>query len=166
VGNPILFQQIYLTKDLEKWRARMQQRVNLTGQTLNEIDRNLDRLSWTLFALGSLTLINLDRTQPLKPPKRPKPAPEHEAPEESQTWQPYPHPSRSFVFHAERHFHAFLTLSEKVMRDEALFVSDDRSDLVMNRFREIYRELEEWPQNLSECMNLGPKATPHVLALQ
>jgi hypothetical protein len=60
----------------------------------------------------------------------------------------------------------FLSLLEKVVRDEALFVADDRSDSVMDRFREIYRELEDWPQNLPDCMNLGPRATPHVLALQ
>jgi hypothetical protein len=166
VGNPILYQQIYLAKDLEKWRSRMEQSLYLTEQALNEIDRNLDRLSWTLFALSSLTLINLERTQPLKPPKRPKPIPDHEAPEESQTWQPYPQPSHPFVFHAECHFDAFLSLSEKVMRDEALFAAGERSESVMDRFREIYRELDDWPQNLPDCMKLGPKATPHVLALQ
>jgi hypothetical protein len=144
----------------------MQESVHLTEQTLNEIDLNLNRLSWTLFALGSLTLINLERTRPLKLPERPKPVPEHETSGEGQLWQPYPHPSQPFLFHAECHYHAFLTLSEKVMRDEALFVADDRSESDMDSFREIYRELEEWPQNLPECMSLGPKATPHVLALQ
>lgn len=144
----------------------MQQNSYLTEQVLSEIDRNLDRLLWTLFALSSLTLINLERTQPVMPPNRPKPIPEHEAPEESQTWQPYPQPSHPFVFHAECHFHAFLSLSEKVMRDEALFTGNNQSDSDMKRFREVYRELEVWPQNLLDCMKLGPRATPHVLALQ
>lgn len=166
LGNPILYQQIYLAQGLEKWRSRVQRSQSLTEQALDEIDRNLNRLSWTLFALSSLTLINLERTRPPKPPKRPKPKTEHGAAEGSQTWQPYPQPSQAFSFHGECHFHAYLSLLEKVMRDEALFASEDQSAEAIQRFREIYRELEEWPHNLPDCMQLGPRATPHVLALQ
>jgi len=166
LGNPILYQQIYLAKGLDKWRSRVQRSQGLSEQALNEIDRNLNRLSWTLFALSSLTLINLERTRPPKPLTCPKPATEHDAPGGSQTWQPYPQPRQALSFHSECHFHAYLSLSEKVMRDEALFTSEDQSPAAMHRFREIYRELEEWPQNLPDCMQLGARATPHILALQ
>lgn len=166
LGNPILYQQIYLAKDLEKWQSRVEQGMDLTEQESKDIDVNLDYLSWTLFALSSLTLINLERSQPLKPPKRPKPAASHEGLGEIQTWHPYPQPSHPYAFHAGCHFHAFLSLSEKVMRDEELFTSKNQSDKVMDRFGEIYHELETWPDNLPDCMKLGPRSTPHVLALQ
>jgi hypothetical protein len=157
---------MYLAKDLEKWQSRVEQGLNLTEQELKAIDANLSNLTWTLFALSSLTLINLERSQPLTPPKRPKPPTGHEAFGETQTWQPYPQPSHPYAFHAGCHFHAFLSLSEKVMRDEGLFKSKDQSDKVMERFGDIYHELETWPQDLPDCMKLGPRSTPHVLALQ
>jgi len=165
LGNPILYQQMYLAKDLEKWQTRVEQGLNLTEQELKVIDTNVTYLSWTLFALSSLTLINLEGAQPLTPPKRSKPPMGHEAFGESQTWQPYPQPSHPYAFHAGCHFHAFLSLSEKVMQDEVLFKSNDQSDKVMDRFGEVYHQLENWPQDLPDCMKLHPRSTPHVLAL-
>jgi len=63
-------------------------------------------------------------------------------------------------------YHAFLSLSEKAMRDEELFKSKDQSDQVMDRFREIYHELKNWPDDRPDCIKLGPRSTPHILALQ
>lgn len=165
-GNPIMYKQIYLAKDVEKWRSRIEQSPQMTPKVLADLDRNLSRLSWTLFALSSLTLINLEKSQPVEPPKRPKPMVDHEAVGQRDTWQPYPQPSQPFVFHSECHYHAFLSLAEKVMRDEALFISKGNSESLVDRFYEIFQELEQWPRNLPDCMSRGPKATPHVLALQ
>ncbi|KAK5047770.1 hypothetical protein LTR84_006435 [Exophiala bonariae] len=165
LGNPILYQQMYLAKSLDKWQSRVEQSFNLTDQESKAIDINITYLSWTLFALSSLTLINLEKEQPLTPPKRDKPLAGHEAFGEMQTWQPYPQPSHPYPFHAGCHFHAFLSLSEKVMRDEELFKSKDRSQEVMERFSKIYHEMETWPQDLPDCMKLGPRSTPHMLAL-
>jgi hypothetical protein len=137
LGIPILYQQMYLAKDLEKWQSRVEQGLNLTEQELNAIDANLSYLSWTLFALSSLTMINLERSQLLTPPKRPKPPPGHEAIGETETWQPYPRPSHPYAFHAGCHFNAFLSLSEKVVRDEELFKSEDNRTMswsVFDRF--------------------------------
>lgn len=133
---------------------------------LVDIDKSLDRLLWTLFALNSMTMINLEQSQPLRPPKRPKPRIDHHMFDAGKTWSPYPELRQPIGFHSECHYHAFLSLAEKATRDEAAFHSNGGRLSRMNRFKEIYQQLEDWPHTLPDCLKRQTRTMPHIMALQ
>jgi len=169
LGSPILFQQIYLARDLEKWRARLAKEPDIPPGLLDNVDRSLDRLMWTLFSLSSVTTINLENGQIQKPPSRRKPTLIHDGIGDHQTWVAYPQRQSPTTFHPECHYHSFISLMEKISRDDPLFPPEgwvkDLSETT-EMFRRLYAELEEWPQTLPECMRLHENAMPHVVALQ
>ncbi|KAL2433855.1 Notoamide biosynthesis transcriptional activator notL' [Exophiala dermatitidis] len=166
LGNAVLHEQIYRAKGLEKWRRNLQRNGDMSPQYLSKIDRSLDRLSWSLYTLHSLTLMSLERTELTKVPTRPKPPSDHHK-KSHNGWMPYPQPHNPVTFHHNCHYLAFVSLIEEAARVEALFVKQarDNSSTIMAELENVCRQLGDWPNTLPECLKMHEKSMPHVIAL-
>jgi hypothetical protein len=167
-GNPVLWHQIYLARDLPKWRSRLLQDSRIPSSDLDALDRSLNRLTWTLYAMNSLTLINLGQTIPLSVPSQPKPKLlDHTF--DTETWTPYPQQREPLGFHQRCHYDWFLSLAEIIATNQAVFISHDQelTVLAQSRFLELYRQLQMWRDNLPDCLQIhDARSVPHVTALQ
>lgn len=167
LGNAVLHEQIYRAKGLEKWRRNLHRNGDMSPEYLSKIDRSLDRLSWSLYTLHSLTLMSLERTELTKVPTRPKPPSDHHK-KNHDGWMPYPQPHNPVTFHHNCHYLAFVSLIEEAARVEALFVKQARDDssMIMAELENVCRQLGDWPHTLPECLKMHEKSMPHVIALQ
>ncbi|KIW91353.1 uncharacterized protein Z519_08249 [Cladophialophora bantiana CBS 173.52] len=172
LGNSVLYQQIFLSKRLGKWRQRIGRSPSMTQEYLAKIDLCLNQLEWTLYALNPLIGLALKQVRVFdRPTSRPKPVSDcRNCTEEQKTigyWTPYPIPYTSIEWHPTCHYLAFISLAEKATLDENLFEQKRKndSDETMDKFVSVYHEVEDWPEHLPECMKLHGKAMPHVIAL-
>ncbi len=167
LGNTVLCQQIFLSKDLKKWRQKIKRNSNLAPAYLDSINKSLDRLEWTLYSLKSCTLLDFEKTQLMKPPSCPKPESHHET-EDYIGWTPYPQPHPPVDFHPDCHYLSFVSIIEKSARAEALMAKQEEttSKETMQELAELYTGVRNWHKTLPECMNLDGRSPPHVIALQ
>ncbi|OAP54352.1 hypothetical protein AYL99_11453 [Fonsecaea erecta] len=170
LGNGVLYQQIFLSKSLGKWRQRIGQDLSMTQEYLAKVDFSLSRLEWTLYALNPLIGLALRHVRVFERPQRPKPVAQLGAgcaQQQPACWTPYPTPYTRTEWHPTCHYLAFISLAEKAGFDETLYETYRKYDSVasMDKFKKAYRELEDWPNDLPECMKLHDRATPHVIAL-
>ncbi|OQV08125.1 Fungal Zn2-Cys6 binuclear cluster domain-containing protein [Cladophialophora immunda] len=169
LGNGFLYQQIFLSKSLNKWRQRIAQRSSMTPEFLAKIDFCLCQLEWTLYALNPLIGLALKQVRVFDRPSRPKPT-SHSvgcAQHQPVCWTPYPIPYTSVEWHPTCHYLAFISLAEKATLDETLFEEKQQSDseVAKDKFAKVYHEVEDWPAHLPGCMKLHDRAMPHVIAL-
>jgi hypothetical protein len=135
---------------------------------LDGIDQSLNRLTWTVYAVNSIALINLGQTIPLSTPSQPKPNLLDHA-SDNGTWMPYPQQREPLGFHEGCHYHWFLSLAEIIATNQAVFVSHDQEwgGLAQTRFRELYSQLQTWRDGLPDCLQIhDDRSVPHVTALQ
>lgn len=157
---------MYLADDLEKWRSRIQDDPCMKDDKLVALDLNLDKLTWTIFALNSMSMMNLQHMRQLKPPSRPKPWVDHHGPKAGMSWTPYPALRRPSNFHSDCHFDAFLSLTSKMTKDEDALIGEARENPPSLQFEKIYHQLEAWEQSLPDCIRQYDRAVPHTIALQ
>lgn len=168
IGNPILHQQIFMAKDLEKWRRRLQDEQDCDAEVLVKIDKSLDRLLWSIFALNSFTRLSFPKAAVSEPSSRFRPSRKHHATDQA-VWFLYPQQKDAqWVFHTECHFDAFLSLAQSASREEASLpaLGDSWSVFRIDRFKHRYEELQTWPEKLPSCMRLSTITQPHTIALQ
>ena len=170
----MLHEQLTKAKDLDRWRAHLEQDDLIPSGVLGKVDRCLDRLAWTTYTLNSLCLMSFKQVEPPNIPSRSKPVHDYRidgvhADTIDTAWIPYPEQRKArSSFHPECHLSSFLSLAETACKDETLLLqqyTEPRSNGT-NQFYEGFEALRNWPIQLPECMQLTEQAAPHVLALQ
>ncbi|KAK5196685.1 hypothetical protein LTR96_004313 [Exophiala xenobiotica] len=166
LGNTVLCQQIFLSKDLKKWRQKIQRSSNLAPAYLDSMNKSLDRLEWTLYCLKSCTLLDFEKTQFMHLPSCPKPEAHHET-EDYIGWTPYPQPHPPVDFHPDCHFLSFVSLIEKSARAEALMSKQEKQTPkeTLEELAELYTGVRNWDKTIPECMLLDGRSSPHIIAL-
>lgn len=174
IGHRVLHEQLTKAKDLDQWRAQLEQDGLYPSEVLKKVDRCLDRLVWSLYALNALTLMSFKQIEPPSSPSRSKPVHDYRmdgahADTVGTPWISYPERRKATSsFHPECHLSAFLSLAETACKDESLFLRQYTKGGPggTNQFYEGFDALRNWPSRLPDCMQLTEQATPHVLALQ
>ncbi|KAH0843186.1 hypothetical protein FOPE_07848 [Fonsecaea pedrosoi] len=169
LGNGVLYQQIFLSKSLSKWRQRIEHDPLMTHEYLSKVDSCLCRLEWTLYALNPLIGLALKQVRVFDRPSRPKPITQSGGCQQQRasSWAPYPVPHPSLEWHPKCHYLAFISLAEKATLDETLFEKKQNNEggRAKDKFTRVYHEVEDWPDHLPECMKMHDNAMPHVIAL-
>ncbi|KAK6371230.1 hypothetical protein LTS17_008961 [Exophiala oligosperma] len=166
LGNAVLYQQIFLSKDLERWRQKVLRSMDLPRGYLDDVMRSLDTLQWTLYTLNSCTLLDFEKTQFLRPPSGPKPQSDHHK-GDNVDWTPYPQPHTPVSFHPTCHYRSFLCLIEMTARGERLVTKRTKEDAddAIRQLGELYVHIRNWNRTLPDCLHLDGRSSPHVIAL-
>ena len=53
LGLLVLNEQVFMSKQLDKYQARLSKDSNISSETLSKVDRSISRLEWALFALNA-----------------------------------------------------------------------------------------------------------------
>lgn len=156
-----------------QWRQRLENRY--LPNYIDRVDRCLHRLTWTTFALDTVSSMSSGVICPPSIPNHVRPVPRvthndgTHADSSTVEWSPYPEqkPLKA-PFHPECHYSAFLSLAEVTSLDEAMLPQGhpDTDDQIHDSFYGQFNKLENWASTLPDCMQLGPQSTPHVMALQ
>lgn len=135
---------------------------------LSDVDKTLSRLTWTIFAMNSLTLINIGQSLAVPRPSLPKPQAHHYEQTTENSWSPYPRAGWGAEFHASCHYRQFITMAEILASNQAVFLSHTKGDVdaLIPMFKELDERLNKWYMALPACMSKEGHPTPHVLALQ
>ncbi|OAP58481.1 hypothetical protein AYL99_07571 [Fonsecaea erecta] len=170
LGNAILYQQVFLTKSLGKWRAKVAKDPKMTAQQLNAIDLSSGRLEWTLYCLGLFVGLALEEVRLFdKPPRRiPVGNPETGSTcDEHAEWKPYPLSHTSVDWHPNCHYLAYIALAEVITEDEALYEEYRRSDpqKMAHKFQRLFTKVKAWGESIPPCMRDQDSCMPHVIAL-
>jgi hypothetical protein len=171
LGNAILYQQLFLVKQLGKWRAKIEHDPRITAEQLHGVDSSLGRLEWTLYNLNLFIGLALEQVRFMKKPTRPKPVAFHgsqDTCDAHEDWQPYPFSHTPVDWHPHCQYIAYISLAEVITADEALYEEKSRSDRreVAYKFEDLFLKLKAWPETLKPCVRLHDHAMPHIIALQ
>jgi hypothetical protein len=161
LGNAIFYQQLFLVKYLDKWRARLEQNPSITAERLHAVDVSLSRF------IG----LALEHVRLFHKPSRPRYLgyPESgDTCDEHSDWQPYPVPHTSIDWHPHCHYLAYTALAEIVSDDEAKYEERRRTPepSLAHRFEELVQRVKAWPDTIKPCVRMHARAMPHVIALQ
>jgi len=165
LGLLVLNEQVFMSKELDKYQARLSKDPNISPETVSKIDRSISRLEWALFALNTFTLMGSRRAQTIGPPQRPHPQHTHDDNVHSKNWFPYPRRAPQRDFHEGCHFICVTSLACKALENEILYMNtEEKQHGATKPFR--LKQPEDWAISVPSCMELNEQATPHVLALQ
>ncbi|KIW16228.1 hypothetical protein PV08_06279 [Exophiala spinifera] len=166
LGNTVLYQQIFLSKDLDRWLQKIHRSMDLPKWYFDNVTKCLDRLQWTLYALNSCTLLNFEKSQYIRPPSRPKPESNHDKCDNID-WTPYPQHHPPVSFHPACHYRSFVSLTELTARGESLVTIETKEDVdsAMRQLGELYTRIQNWSKTLPDCLLLDERCSPHVIAL-
>jgi hypothetical protein len=160
---------MFLSKGLDKWRGRVAKDPRMTREYLEIIDLSISRLEWTIFTLNFFVGLALEQVRLFDKPQREKSAVNFSRScQEHRDWTPYPVSHLPIDWHPNCHFLAYVSLAERVTKDEALYEERQETDPkeMAQRFEKLYTEIRKWPDTLPPCMRMSEKAMPHVIALQ
>jgi len=166
LGLLVLNEQVFMSKELDKYQARLCKDPNISPDTLSKIDRSISRLEWALFALNAFTFVGSRRGQTIGPPQRPHPQHTHDDNAHSKNWFPYPRRAPQRDFHEGCHFVCVTSLARNALASEVLYMNTaEKQDGAAESFG-LKQRPEDWAISVPSCMELHEQATPHVLALQ
>ena len=166
LGHLVLNEQVFSSKGLDKYEARLSKEAGISPETLSKVVSSINRLEWALFALNSFTLIGSRRAHALDTPKRTHPHHGVDHQSISKTWSPYPRRGPQLEFHEECHFACVTSLAHAAREIEVAFVKPaDTQPSALESF-DMKQKLEQWSETLPSCMKIHEQAMPHVIALQ
>ncbi|KAK5405208.1 hypothetical protein LTR06_008903 [Exophiala xenobiotica] len=170
LGNAIFHQQIFLVKGLDKWRSKLERNQTLTAENLYAVDVSLGRLEWTIYCLNLFIGLALEQVYLSDKPTREKAVgnlPSGETCDEHADWMPYPVPHSPIDWHPNCHYLAYISLSEMVNADEALYKEKRRAEpeKMAQKFEDLFRKVKAWPETIKPCMRMYDRAMPYVIAL-
>jgi len=167
VGLLVLSEQLFMSKELERYQERMSKDPKISPETLSKMDQATSRLEWALFTLNAFTLVGSRRAHAVAPPQRPHPHNGHDDNAASKTWMPYPRQSPQFELHEGCHFACVSSLAREAHRNEVSFMkSEGNQEDPPGQLSGLKEELKNWAASLPSCMQLHENATPHVITLQ
>lgn len=175
VGLLVLSEQVFMSKELDKYQEKMSKDPNVSAEMLSKIDQSINRLEWALFSLNAFTLVGSRRAHAVAPPDRPHPHDGHDGNTDSKTWMAYPRQAPQFEFHEGCHFAAVSSLAREAHRNEVSYMRSEDNEGQEKRGEGkngtdkvcgMRQELKDWASTLPSCMQLHENATPHVITLQ
>lgn len=167
VGLLVLSEQVFMSKELNKYQERISKDPKISPETLSKIDQAINRLEWALFTLNAFTLVGSRRAHAVGPPQRPHPHDGHDDNTKSKTWMPYPRQSLQVEFHQGCHFACISSLAREAYKNEVSFInSEDKQKDPVDKLFGLKQVLKDCAANIPSCMQLHENATPHVIELQ
>lgn len=170
VGLLVLSEQIFMSKELDKYQEKLSKDPKISPETLSKVDESINRLEWALFTLNAFTLVGSRRAHTIGPPRRPHPHNGHDGHDdnaESRTWMPYPRQTPQVEFHEGCHFACVTSLAREAHMNEVSFIkSEEENNGSTNETFGQRQKLKDWANFIPSCMQLHENATPHVLTLQ
>lgn len=167
IGLLVLSEQVFMSKELDKYQEKMSKNPKISSETLSKIDQATSRLEWALFTLNAFTLVGSRRAHAVGPPQRPHPHAGHDENTESKTWMPYPRQAPHVEFHEGCHFACVSSLAHEAHKNEVSFIeAEGNAGKSPPNLDGLKQELRDWAANAPSCMQLHENATPHVITLQ
>lgn len=167
VGLLVLSEQVFMSKELDKYQERISKDRKISPETLSKIDQSINCLKWALFTLNAFTLVGSRRAHTIDPPQRPLPHHDHDVNAESRTWMPYPRQAPQVKFHEGCHRACVVSLARKAYMNEVSFIESEEN--IKGGADELFgvkQKLKDWAGSIPSCMQLHENAMPHVIALQ
>ncbi|KAK5949259.1 hypothetical protein OHC33_009800 [Knufia fluminis] len=165
LGLLVLTEQIFMTKELDKYQERLRKDPSISPETLSKIDKAINSLEWALFALNTFTLVGSRRAHTIKSPERPHPKQDDHGHADYEAWIPYPRGTPQLEFHEGCHFACVTSLARVAHKSETLFMKTEENHKGGYPSFDMHRKLEEWANQTPSCMKLHDNSMPHVLAL-